>query len=100
MLRPANPKVYRPQRPQLSHIATAPASSPVVPTSSGNGAAEYLTVDEAAAVLKVKPSTVRQWVREGRLPCYRLGLRATRFTRELLDRFAEGRLDPGPSWRP
>ena len=50
------------------------------------GVREERHVAEAAEVLKVKPSTVRQWVREGRLPCYRLGPRCTRFTRELLSR--------------
>jgi len=50
--------------------------------------------------IEVKPSTVRQRVRDGRMPCYRLGPRATRFTRELFDRFAEERLDQGQSWRP
>ena len=47
-----------------------------------------LTVDEAAALLKVKSSTVRQWVRDGRIPCYRLVPRATRFTPQLLRDFA------------
>ena len=60
-------------------------------------AAEFLTVEEAAAILKVKPSTVRQWVRDGRMPCYRLGPRATRFTPGLLRDFAAERLDPGRS---
>ncbi len=58
-------------------------------------AAEFLTVEEAAAILKVKPSTLRAWVRDGRMPCYRLGPRATRFTRELLDEFAASMLDRG-----
>jgi excisionase family DNA binding protein len=58
----------------------------------------FLTVDEAAAMLKVKSSTVRQWVRDGRIPCYRLGPRATRFTPQLLREFARERLDAGRAW--
>ena len=58
-------------------------------------AEEFLTVEEAAAILKVKPSTLRAWVREGRIPCYRLGPRATRFTRVLLAEFAESTIDRG-----
>ena len=54
-------------------MRTARDPSGVGSSSSGNGASEYLTVDEAAAYLKVKPSTVRQWIREGRLPCYPVG---------------------------
>jgi excisionase family DNA binding protein len=53
---------------------------------------ELLTVEEAASILKVKPSTVRHWVREGRMPALRLGPRATRFTRPLLRRFVEQNL--------
>jgi len=34
------------------------------------------------------------------MPCYRLGPRATRFTRELLDDFAAARLDRGRSSLP
>lgn len=56
---------------------------------------QFLTVDEAAAILNVRPSTLRAWVRAGSIPCYRLGPRATRFTRALLDEFAISRLDRG-----
>lgn len=54
---------------------------------------EYLTVEQAAAILQVRPSTLRAWVREGRIPCIRFGPRATRFTPELLRQFAEEKLD-------
>lgn len=75
------------QRPDLPGFA---------PTYSPNTtAAEYLTVEQAADYLNVRPSTLRAWVREGRMPCFRLGPRATRFTRELLDDFAASRLDRG-----
>ena len=73
-----------------------PASSGSEPPYSPNTTAgAYLTVEEAAAYLSVRPSTVRAWVREGRMPCFRLGPRATRFTVELLDEFAASRLDRG-----
>ncbi len=36
---------------------------------------DYLTVTEAAALLRVAPSTIRRWIREGDLPAYRLGRR-------------------------
>ncbi|SRR5712692_4437442 len=36
---------------------------------------EYLTVAEAAALLKVNKSTVRRWIDQGSLPAYRLGQR-------------------------
>lgn len=36
---------------------------------------DYLTVDEAAALLRVAPSTVRRWIREGGVPAFRLGKR-------------------------
>lgn len=74
------------------------AEQPNTERRSDNGADEFLTVDEAAAFLKVKASTLRQWVREGRMPCYRLGPRATRFTRPLLREFADERLDTGRGW--
>jgi excisionase family DNA binding protein len=37
--------------------------------------ADYLTVTEAAALLRVAPSTIRRWIREGDLPAYRIGRR-------------------------
>ena len=63
-----------------------PRGGALPPTWDGS-AAELLTADEAAALLKVPASTIRHWVREGRMPCYRLGPRAMRFTRELLLEF-------------
>ncbi|MGH2618267.1 MAG: helix-turn-helix domain-containing protein [Thermomicrobiales bacterium] len=36
---------------------------------------DYLTVTEAAALLRVAPSTIRRWIREGDVPAYRLGRR-------------------------
>lgn len=36
---------------------------------------DYLTVTEAAALLRMAPSTIRRWIREGELPAYRLGRR-------------------------
>jgi len=85
----------------------------VVGLVSATGEQEFLTVEEAAAILKVKPSTpasrivsaqfeqvrtvsptpslqkrqpassasLRAWVREGRMPAYRLG--ASRILRAL-----------------
>jgi excisionase family DNA binding protein len=43
--------------------------------------ADLLTVPEAATVLKVSPVTVSRWLRQGRLPAYRLGPRAVRIRR-------------------
>ena len=36
---------------------------------------EYLTVPEAATLLRVAPSTIRRWIREGDVPAYRIGRR-------------------------
>jgi excisionase family DNA binding protein len=36
---------------------------------------EYLSVQEAAAVLRVHRSTIRRWIAEGDLPAYRVGQR-------------------------
>jgi excisionase family DNA binding protein len=35
----------------------------------------YLTIDEAAALIKIKPATLRGWLREGRIKDYRAGAR-------------------------
>ena len=34
---------------------------------------DYLTPEEIAATLRVHISTVRRWIRDGRLPAYRVG---------------------------
>lgn len=56
---------------------------------------ELLTVKEAAAILKVKPTTLGYWAREGMVPCIRLGPRATRWTRPLLREIVAAKTDPG-----
>jgi excisionase family DNA binding protein len=43
---------------------------------------EYLTVTEAATLVRVAPSTIRRWIREGNLPAYRLGPRRVGLKRE------------------
>jgi Helix-turn-helix domain len=56
---------------------------------------ELLTVDEAAAILKVKSSTLRYWAREGLVPCIRLEPRATRWTRPMLREIVGAKVDLG-----
>jgi excisionase family DNA binding protein len=46
---------------------------------------EYLTVSEAATLLRVAPSTVRRWIREGDVRAYRLGQRRIGIRRADLD---------------
>jgi len=43
---------------------------------------EYLTVAEAANLVRVSPSTIRRWIREGNLPAYRLGPRRVGLKRD------------------
>jgi excisionase family DNA binding protein len=76
--------------PYHCDCGTTPCSATTPPNATLDGDdGEILTVEEAAAILKVKPSTVRHWVREERMPAIRLGPRATRFTRPLLRQFVE-----------
>jgi excisionase family DNA binding protein len=42
----------------------------------------YLTLAEAAAVLRVSRTTIWRWIADGRLPAYRAGRRAIRIRRE------------------
>lgn len=46
---------------------------------------EYLTVAEAAALLKVSKSTVWRWIEAGTLPAYRVGRRGVRLKRAELE---------------
>jgi excisionase family DNA binding protein len=43
---------------------------------------EYVTVTEAATLLRVAPSTVRRWIREGDVPAYRIGRRRVALKRD------------------
>lgn len=45
---------------------------------------EYVTVGEAAALLRVAPSTIRRWIREGDVPAYRIGRRRVALKRDEL----------------
>jgi len=56
---------------------------------------ELLDVEEAAAILKVKPSTLRYWALERQVPCIRLGPRATRWTRPMLREIVAAKTDRG-----
>jgi excisionase family DNA binding protein len=58
-------------------------------------AGQLLDVEAAAELLNVKPSTLYEWVRSGRVPVLRLGPRALRFTRPMLEQWAAEQLDPG-----
>jgi excisionase family DNA binding protein len=46
----------------------------------------YLTIEEAAALIKIKPATLRLWLREGRMKGYRAGAR-WRIRREDLEAY-------------
>src|SRR5215207_63820 len=43
---------------------------------------EFLTVAEAATLLRVASSTIRRWIREGDVPAYRIGRRRVALKRE------------------
>jgi len=43
---------------------------------------DYVTVTEAATLLRVAPSTVRRWIREGDVPAYRMGRRRVALKRD------------------
>ena len=50
---------------------------------------DLLTMREAAELLKVSEGTVARWLKQGRLPGYRVGPRAVRVRREDVERLAE-----------
>ena len=47
---------------------------------------EYVTVAEATTLLRVAPSTVRRWIREGDVPAHRIGRRRVALRRADLAR--------------
>jgi excisionase family DNA binding protein len=47
---------------------------------------EYLTVAEAASLLKVHKSTIWRWIDKGQLPVYRVGQRGVRLKKADLER--------------
>jgi excisionase family DNA binding protein len=55
----------------------------------GGSMAEVLTIEEAAARLKLKPQTVRDWLKDGKLKGVKLG-RVWRVDAEALDRLLAG----------
>lgn len=54
----------------------------------GDSAMEWLTLNEAAAYLKVKPRTLAQWVRSKKVPGYKLS-----GTQRCIWRFLQSELD-------
>lgn len=58
-----------------------------------------LDVDQAAELLNVKVSWIREATRTGQLPCLKVG-RHVRYTRSMLETWlAEHRTDRTPPWR-
>jgi len=49
-------------------------------------ATEFLTIREAAALLRVSPVTVKRWLKQARLPAYHVGPRAVRIRRSDLSK--------------
>jgi excisionase family DNA binding protein len=54
---------------------------------------EFLTVHEVAALLKLNPQTVRNWIDNGQLPAIRVG-RRVRITRADLERVLQQGYSP------
>ncbi|MDQ6907916.1 MAG: helix-turn-helix domain-containing protein, partial [Chloroflexota bacterium] len=55
---------------------------------AGNATRDLLTADEVARTLNLRPTTIYQWCREGRLPAIKLG-KEWRIRRTALDAFLE-----------
>lgn len=53
-----------------------------------------MTLEEVAKYLKVSPWTIYRFVRQGRLPCYRLG-HQWRFRKSMVDEWLEKRSNVG-----
>lgn len=57
---------------------------------------ELLTVEEAAARIKMHPDTIRRLLREKQIPGVKFGKRQWRISAATLRAFAEGSLKPAP----
>ena len=56
---------------------------------------EWLGLDEAATLLRVSKVTLQRWIKQGRLPAFRLGPRKLRIRRQDLDGlFTSVRVEP------
>ena len=53
---------------------------------------DLLTVPEAASFLRLKPSTIRSWILQRKIPFVKLGQRAVRFRRCDLETLITGSL--------
>ena len=61
------------------------------------GDEELLTRGEIAQRMRLGERTITRWVREGRLPCHRLGGKILRFRwSEIVARLATGRMNQKP----
>ena len=70
---------------------------------------DYLTVAEAATLLRVAPSTIRRWIRQGDVPAYRIGRRRVALKRDDLSNLitparpgieASGEMAGDQTWEP
>jgi excisionase family DNA binding protein len=57
--------------------------------------ARYYTVSQAAQALQVHRTTVTRWIKDGRLPAYRVGPKAVRIKESDLQRVITSANDPG-----
>lgn len=53
---------------------------------TGEGAEKILTIEELSAYLKISKSTLYKLVREGKIPCQKIG-RHWRFSKAAIDRW-------------
>ena len=49
----------------------------------------YISIDEAAAYLGVKPSTIRAWIKSKNMPHHRVGGKLLKFKRSEIDEWID-----------
>jgi excisionase family DNA binding protein len=89
-----------PRRPRGCGMAEN-ADTPRQGARKVNGPRELLTVEEVADFLRVRPSTVYEWAKDGRIPASKVG-RLWRFSREEIEAWVRngGTQPNGPEQRP